>query len=724
MLYYLLAAAVVLHTYFWGAGLACLATPRRWRGVAWAFAPLFGFALQSAVVWAGAHTAVAGTNHYAWASELLPLALLVFAWRRRPGKANWRSLAFVAGLMVAAGWTLLSPLPASTRGLTSTSLGSCDHADYAAGARVFQEFSRHDRVGFLGLTEVTKVGSADTFFDFWLRLNHFTPSALLAHNGTIFDCRPHELVSLTAVALVLLNLPIVLLLARVAVGLRGKQLALVATIYAFSPLTAYAVHHGALGQLYAAHGIAALTLVAFGVFRWSGPVRPWSYAPLTLAALWLLAGSYNFILTVALAPAAAWALAWLWLRRDARSVAQTGVMVTTMLAACAVLFWGRFDGLIERFRLFEQYNFGWAVPLLTPEGWLGLVSDTALHPRAYDFRVGMMAVIVALYFFGVMLYWIRGARHRALAALTLVAPVAVGWAMLSWESQVRANASYDAFKIISVFYPGLLAGMMCWFAAFRSAKRNLVVSAGLFAAIVLAFNLALAGQFRRQMMTPPLLVDRTLIELGKLESESRVASVNMRIDDFWARLWANYFLLRKPQYFSVHTYEGRLNTALKGEWDLSDSLLKSVPLAADSFLTVNNRFHLERVGAPGQVIVNYGDGWHAIEGEGNNRWRWTKGDARVEIAPAGGGPVCVRLALQIRAVSPRVLRLALDGREIGSWPLDGSMQTIPVDAVDLPAGKSVLVLMTDRPAEIPGGGDARQLSLALYEMKVEALPAR
>src|SRR5262245_50827615 len=116
MLYYLLAAAIVLHTYFWGTGLAWLALPRRWRGFWWTLAPLFGWALQSAVVWAGTHTALRGTSSYAWASELIPLVLLAIAWRRRPAiKPFWRSMIALAAVMVAAGWTLLSPMVASTR---------------------------------------------------------------------------------------------------------------------------------------------------------------------------------------------------------------------------------------------------------------------------------------------------------------------------------------------------------------------------------------------------------------------------------------------------------------------------------------------------------------------------------------------------------------------------------------------------------------------------------
>jgi hypothetical protein len=277
MWFYLLAAASLAHTYFWGAGLACLALPHRWRRWWWVFAPGFGLALQSIVVWAGAHSGLAGTQAYAWPSELIPVVLLAAAWRR-PGALRQSLMSLggavgAAGLVVAAGWMLLTPMKEASHRPTSLSLGSCDSADYAAGARVLQEFSRHDRTGFLGLPEVTHVRSVDYFFDFWLRLNHFTPSALIAHNAVILDSRPHELTSLTGVMLALCNVPLMLFLARLALGLRGTPLLVLTGLLAFSPLQTYAVHHTALGQLLAAQGIMLLTVAVLGAVRWRGRWR-------------------------------------------------------------------------------------------------------------------------------------------------------------------------------------------------------------------------------------------------------------------------------------------------------------------------------------------------------------------------------------------------------------------------------------------------------------------
>jgi hypothetical protein len=713
MLYYLSAAGLIAHTFFWGLGLAWLAVPRAWRRWGWMFAPAFGWALQSAVVWAGAHSALAGTAAYAWASELLPLALLIAALGRgrARGLHGWLG---VAGIGAVAGWLLLSPMAAPGRGLTASSLGSCDQADYAAGARVFQEFSRDDRTGFLGLPEVTKVRSADYFFDFWLRLNHFTPSALLAHNAAIFGVKAWRLVSVSAAVLVLLNLPLVWFLARVLVGVRGPWLAGVGALYALSPLNAYAVHHGALGQLYAAQGIALLTLAVIGASR-AAPggrrVRP--FLPLLVAAIWLLAGSYNFILLVSLAPAGAWLLAQAVWRRDFRAMGRALGLVGLAGAVCAVVFWGRFTGLVERFSLFEQYNFGWAVPLASPEGWLGLVRDTGLHAGPVAARVGLSAAVVGLYLWGVARLW-RRQPARALAVLALVLPVVAGWGVLAWESRVRSNASYDAYKILAVFFPGLLAGLLAWLAVAGRRFAAAVLT------LLLAANLAVALDFRREMSVPPLRVNRRLVEVGQLENDPRVTSLNMRVGRFWARLWANAFLLRKPQYFATHTYEGRLNTELKGEWDLSDSLLHTVPLAADDLIRVNEVFHAVRVAAPGRLEAGFASGWHAAEGRGADRWRWSEGSGRIMVNNPSSRPIEAQLAVRVRSLAPGPLELRLEQHSAGVREMDGSLEEVVFDRQLFQPGNTVVTL-TGPAGAAPGGGDERRLSFALHAFELRAL---
>jgi hypothetical protein len=294
--------------------------------------------------------------------------------------------------------------------------------------------------------------------------------------------------------------------------------------------------------------------------------------------------------------------------------------------------------------------------------------------------------------------------------------------VLAWETRVRANASYDAFKIISVFFPGLLAAVCCWMAAAQSSRRSVHVAACALAVALLIANLAVAAQFRRQMSVPPLRVDRYLAEVGKLENDPKVHSLNLRIDDFWSRLWANYFLLRKPQYFPTHTYEGRKNTVLRGEWDLRDDLFRTRPADAGDYIALNTSFYSVRAGKESGLQAEFAEGWFAWERSGSQRWRWSESTARIRLINPTGQPMRVELRLSIRAAAPRVLRLRCADLVAEPQPMDGSKQEIAVGPLTLPPGESVLLLETDKTAVQTNGSDPRPIAVALYGFELRPVP--
>jgi len=721
MWFHLLAAAVTLHAYFWGAGLAGLALPRAWRRWWWVFAPGLGLALQSGVVWAGAHAGLPGTDRYAAWTELLPAGLLVAGWARRgrwrEAAAAWRPAVGTAALLAVASWLLVSPMTAGTNVPTTVSLGSCDAADYAAGARVLEEFARDDRTGFLGEPEVAHEGAAEYFFEFWLRLNHFSPSAIIAHNDAILRERPPALTGLTGAALAVLNLPAAVFLVRLALRLRGVALAFVAGVLAFSPVQAYAVYHVALGQLFAVQGIALLTVAVIAAGRCG---RPWGFAPLALAGFWLLAGGYNMLLPVCLAPGGVWLIFEAWVRRDWRRAFRVLLMLAAMLAACGALFPERLAGLAERFRLLHQFNFGWPVPLLSPEGWLGLVHGAGLDPWTPGLRTVLLTAIAAAWLAGVAVAW-RRRRRTALAALALVVPVGAGWLILARESRVRANASYDAYKLVAVFQPVLVAGLAGGIAMLASGGRARRIAGGVAAAGLLAAEASAFADLRHAASRAPLRVDRPLLALGQFEADPRVGSVNIRIDEFWSRLWANALLLRKPQYFPTHSYEGRRDTPLRGEWDLTDSPVRVLPAAAGDFIEVNDRFCLVRADTPGRVRCDFGAGWHGTEISATGRWRWTAGDAELHLVNPGPAALRLRLTLRARAITPRNLVLRVNGADLATRPLRAESGVADFGEMLLPPGPTVLGLHPTRPAERPAG-DERMLSVALEELVLRPMP--
>jgi hypothetical protein len=726
MMFFVVAFGLLLHVLFWGAGLAALAMPRPWRRFWPIVAMPAGFTLQSLVVWFGAYANLRGTNSYAWASEAVPAALFIIALQRRGVKrlvSDAGRFGVLAALMVGGLSLLVLPMAIASHGLTTISLGSCDAADYAAGARVFMEFAHAERGGFLGLTEVVRVMSVDNFYDFWLRLNHFTPSALIALNGTILDCTPFELTGVLTALLVASALPVVFWIARAVLGYSSVVSLVVAGIYGLSPITWYAVAQVAMGQLLAAQAITLLTWA--GIALWRGQLtwtRARQFAPVLAMGYALVLGSYNFVLIVCLVPAVAFAGGRVLAAGEWSRFARWLLAMLAPLALAGAIFFERMAGLIERFRLFQTYDFGWRIPVLTPEGWLGLVSGPELGAWSYG---GLRWVLAA----GVsgMLVWALVRRPRGtwlVASLTL--PVLAGYALLEVRgARLGTNASYDAYKLFAVFFPELLAAC-CWWVTLRRGSKHLGEWAVVYAmlAFVLAGNLVADGMFFWRMCQPPLLVGSELKQLRKIEAMPDVASLNMQVPDMWSRLWANAFLLRKPQYFLTHTYEGRLNTPLRGDWDLESGIMTVKP-PGDARRQVTAHYALVDTRSPQFLRATIGGGWYQEEFDRKTgeRWQWTQGDATLRIENPHGYPLAIVCTL--------------DGWSLGierGITLTGGMGSAPAPvqvgtqrtrnrlaAVVVPPGVSTLTLHSPQPPVPAGPGDARSLGLCVFGLELEVL---
>lgn len=729
MFYYAVAFFILLHVLFWGAGLSLLLTPRFWRNYWLVFCAPAGIALQSLTVWIGAYADLEGTKSYAHWSELIPVALLGWALVRiGKGRGRFFRLSlqefWAIGLIMAVCLSLLVlPLSRASRSLTTASLGSCDAADYAAGARVMQEFRHSDRVGFIGQTEVVQVRSTTNFYDFWLRLNHFTPSALIALNGAVLALQPYQTAGVLTAVLLVLSLPLIYWLARTLLRYRPGPALWITLIYGISPINWYAVYHVAIGQLIAAQAIALLTCCGVTLWRRDGGWRQ----GLTLEGLLfvgyaLVLGAYNFILLVCLVPAVAFAGGCaLWTGGWERFARWVGLMLLP-LAAAAIVNTERVLGLIERFSLFKQYDFGWRIPALSPEGWLGMVSSEGLDAWSPALRVALAAVTVGL-FLSVLGHCFsrRAATAYLLIALTL--PVLLGYAYLILRGlRFGTNASYDAYKLFSVFYPELLVALCSWLAFLSSPRRIVRWSVIACAVMVLGFNIYAASRFGMRMTTPPLIVDRDLTQTARLEGHPEVESLNMNVTEFWERLWANSFLLRKRQFFATHTYEGRLNTALNGDWDLNGGLIQ-VRLPDSDSIVLNANYSAAHTSSPYFLRASFGEGWHDLERLPNatTRWRWSRGDASLLISNPQSRPL--RLVCRINARSLREQDIAVfsAGKSQGAIRVGVLLRKVELPPITVSLGMSVIELRLVQDSAIAAPADARTLGLAVYGMEIQVL---
>lgn len=727
MLYFAAAFAFLVHLGWWGMGASWLVTPRRH----WHFWPLFcapaGMALQSLVVWlAATHTELAGTNVYSHASELVPAALAVWGfWRaRRRGlrfrQAVWRTRG-VWALMIAAQAVLVAPFTWAAKNLTSMSLGSCDAADYAAGARVFMEFSRSDRGGFMGLTEVVGLHSVDNFFDFWLRLNHFTPSALMALNASVWGWQAYQVVSVLTTTLLVASVPAVMWIARGVLRHSERASLWIAALYVFNPITMYAVYHVATAQLIAATAIALLT--------WAG-VMAWRAAPtwrnglalsgLLFVAYALILGAYNFIVLVCWVPAVAWAGGCALATGEWRRFVRWLLVMLVPLAVADVVFFARGAGLVERLMLFREADIGWPIPGFAPLGWWGVLEGPTLHGVDVEVRwAGSVMGVFALLAFLVATWQRR--RATAWAAVALTAPILVGYAYLTWRAQhLGTNASYDAYKLFAVFYPGMLPAFCGWLMFLRSPIWWARAATAMLAVGVTVGVADGARGFLQAAAHPPLKVERRLTEVQKIEAMPAVTSLNMEVPDFWERLWANQFLLRRAQYFHTYTYEGRRNTAMRGEWELNGRIVRVVPPDPTDGELLNERYAILRRASPAYLGVRLGVGWLQRETYARNGvcWHWTSGDAALEVEnpQAQGRRVVMRLLA--RSLVARELEVVVNGETVQTLTAEPKVTWLVTKPFVVPPGATTIAFHSPQPPTCPGGGDPRLLGFMAQQIEL------
>jgi hypothetical protein len=243
-------------------------------------------------------------------------------------------------------------------------------------------------------------------------------------------------------------------------------------------------------------------------------------------------------------------------------------------------------------------------------------------------------------------------------------------------------------------------------------------------AFVLAGNLVADGMFFWRMRQPPLLVGGELKQLRKIEAMPDVASLNMRVPDMWSRLWANAFLLRKPQYFPTHTYEGRLNTPLRGDWDLESGIITVKP-PGDAHRQVTDHYALVDTRSPQYFRASLGEGWHQEEFEPKTgeRWQWTKGDATLRIENPQGHPLTVVCTLDGWSLGIERDLSLVGGTDAMAAPVRVGPQRsrVRLGAVTVPPGVSMLTLHSPQPAVPAGPGDARSLGLCVFGLELEVL---
>lgn len=138
-----------------------------------------------------------------------------------------------------------------------------------------------------------------------------------------------------------------------------------------------------------------------------------------------------------------------------------------------------------------------------------------------------------------------------------------------------------------------------------------------------------------------------------------------------------------------------------------------VPSQPDEFTAGRSADH-------GGYVVRLAGGWHGREAAGSRVWAWSERSGRLEIRlrAAAERPAPLAATLGLRALTPRVVTISQDGRELWRGEAGGELRRIEVRGINAAAGRATLDFSTDEP---PGRspGDGRDLGFAVYDLRFE-----
>ena len=189
-------------------------------------------------------------------------------------------------------------------------------------------------------------------------------------------------------------------------------------------------------------------------------------------------------------------------------------------------------------------------------------------------------------------------------------------------------------------------------------------------------------------------------------------------------LWANALLLRKPQYFPTHTYEARINTPLRGEWDLESSILNVDP-GTGRRRQLSPHFALVDARAPAFVRPYLAEGWNQVESAPGSieRWQWTQGAATLRLENPGTAPLSVTVMLDGWSPVPGcTIQLQLGAASAVPVAVGAQRGRVDLGSVVVPPGNSVLTLRLAQPALQEPGPEGRRLGICVFGLRLVTRP--
>lgn len=721
-----------------GLGLTLLICPAVFRKYRLFLSPIVGYCYLTLAAWWCYRFDLPGTDMYAPALLVPPFFLLYYALVRRRKKGEEEtsrllSLELSAALAVGVvGFLMISaPLIKTTSELTSMSLGNNDIGNYSAVSRYFKSFARSDVTGYLGQDERNK----------WLADEAVSGAYVsTAIAGSLFALETYQVQNMNTHVFFLFSILVFYALAREIFKYNHYPALGITALYGLNPIIYFTAYQVFEAQMLATALALCLILINVKAINDCRSFRDYyAYVPLAVLLNWGVIITYPHMFPFVYVPIVVYLSLICFFAKSSKTSINWALFLVVSLIAALALAPSRAPSLVSYFFLMANVDAGFFVATLSPECWYGITFCRLDGlPKALPLRLVLSVPLILIFAFGFVSAYRKDKKVFLLAAAATL-PILAGYLLLSFlDRQADFMGEHDliggykSYKLLSFFLPLILLGLSV---AFRDVELPPKTRAGSVLGVILIVLVgcsAVSAYAGVKLMTEShRTVGKSLYDLKRIESNSRVQSINIFDSDWWDVMWEANFLLRKKLYFRVGTYYP--SSSLDGDWNLrainsaafrsDDNLLTIIGFEKDDdveTIPVNESYVLEKVGAHGLLTVQFGEGWY--ESEGDHRWTGRKSAPAILILKCAVGNRVVDLHLKYRPMDSRnSFSVYLNENKIG----DCAGQDCVIKGQVLKY-KNILEFKSSLPPVlpgtiIPGNDDQRTLSYAFSAIEIRAV---
>ncbi len=633
--YFLCSIGSILLYLGLGLGLTWLLLPPFLRRYSLFLAPIIGYSYLTLIGWYLYRLDLKGTDSYAWIILAVSIFLLILAGiifnKRRPVKTeNPFSSEILVPFVVALVCFIIAMIPqvAGLNRPTTITTGNNDIASVAVPARFLKEFARTDCTGFLGFKTYATVGMADQTI--------FGGSLAGAFTSSVLHVQPFEIQSMLLQVFFLFGILAFYVLVREAFGYDRKGAAFITLLYGLNHVMLYVIFHGFMGQTITTGVTTAIVILHVVAVRNCRTImQTIRFLPLAILFNWTVSVTYPHMVFFVFAPIGIFVFLMAVIQRSPSILFRWAHLTLWSLILAGILWIERAKAALNSLQVMGNAEAGWFVNWIYPDTLLGLTGgEFWLRSPSIVLRYIGTICVIGLALWG-LIQTFKTDRTTFWLSLASLATISAGYTILAYKGHLEGHlGGYKSFKLLSFFFPIIFASLLLMFRRMNyHFPRNYIPITLI--VLLLVGNVCSAYIIDDRAIQLRRIVDDDIIDLGKIENDPRIDSINLPYQDPWIVIWPVYFLLKKKLYVELPTYDGYWTGILAGQWRLeldekADSdIVLITGVGSEEVLRVNNRYILRKLGSTASLKVQFGQGWESPEKVHGKLIRWTKREDQV-----------------------------------------------------------------------------------------------